>query len=480
MKKIFVSFLIVSVFLWISTSTHAITKSENGITYSLSDDGAAVISVENEEEITIPPYVEFEGKQYPVISIERNAFKGSETRILSIPSTVTYIGSGAFENVFIETLYIESLESWCGIEFEYETYGLELSVSSCTSNPLNLLTKFYVNNELMTDLIIPEEVISLNPFVFSRLRTNKVIFPTYLKEIPVGAFSGATILDDLNFPSRLNYIRRQAFHNSSLGTVNFDPTIMEIGSMAFEGARVGDLIFNGSPWINENAFSKLSGQVNLYLNFNMNNVSNNAFTSITNCYVPSLEVWEHSFISNYEKFDGIYSLYVNNEKVTELSLNSAEAEMDFISGIKDLESLTLEEGSEFLIRITSFQNLKFLSLPASLENIDAINHCPNLSDIVVKAVTPPHNLFKNYTITMKNLFENCVVHVPLESVDGYKKNAGWGLFYNIVGEDFAGIDNPQFNDNENSIIYDLYGRTVNPECLTPGIYIKNGKKFLIK
>lgn len=35
-------------------------------------------------------------------------------------------------------------------------------------------------------------------------------------------------------------------------------------------------------------------------------------------------------------------------------------------------------------------------------------------------------------------------------------------------------------DDEGASMYDLQGRTVNPETARPGIYLRNGKKIVIR
>lgn len=61
-------------------------------------------------------------------------------------------------------------------------------------------------------------------------------------------------------------------------------------------------------------------------------------------------------------------------------------------------------------------------------------------------------------------------------------NAAKAITINVVDEEgeATGISQVSQNDKLTSRIYDLNGRVVNENALKPGIYIKNGKKFVIK
>ena len=61
-------------------------------------------------------------------------------------------------------------------------------------------------------------------------------------------------------------------------------------------------------------------------------------------------------------------------------------------------------------------------------------------------------------------------------------NAAKAITINVIDEESeaTGISQVSQNDKLTSRIYDLNGRVVNENALKPGIYIKNGKKFVIK
>ena len=66
-----------------------------------------------------------------------------------------------------------------------------------------------------------------------------------------------------------------------------------------------------------------------------------------------------------------------------------------------------------------------------------------------------------------------------ESVYGINNNTAKEISISVVGEEATGIANIQ-HASPNTQTYDLNGRKVNENNLKPGMYVKNGRKFVIK
>lgn len=102
-----------------------------------------------------------------------------------MPSSITYIGESAFEECnSLRNVYIIDLSAWCKIDFENET-----------SNPLYYQsvikggTKLYLNGNLLTELIIPDDITKIKDYTFKGCYSlERIIIPDYVSSIGNDAF----------------------------------------------------------------------------------------------------------------------------------------------------------------------------------------------------------------------------------------------------------------------------------------------------
>ena len=93
-----------------------------------------------------------------VTSIGNAAFSGcSSLTGINIPNSVTSIGSSAFYGCTgLTAVHISDLAAWCGIAF-----------GSNNANPLYYAKALYLNNELQTNIVIPENITALGNYTFA-------------------------------------------------------------------------------------------------------------------------------------------------------------------------------------------------------------------------------------------------------------------------------------------------------------------------
>ena len=90
--------------------------------------------------------------------------------------------------------------------------------------------------------------------------------------------------------------------------------------------------------------------------------------------------------------------------------------------------------------------------------------------------------------TVNNAFEGSYInyatlHIPGASINAYSQLEPWNQFKLIVALTDSdpkptGINTIETSNNEKGIIFDLHGRRV--EQPTKGLYIKNGKKYVVR
>ena len=174
-----------------------------GLVYALNEDGesysVAGIGTCTDTHVVIPST--YEGK--PVTVIKAQSFACNTVESVYIPPSIEYIENNAFTSCTnLKEVHISDLKAWCEIDF-----------SAYMGNPLYNAHNLYLNGQLVTELVIPDGVTSLD-------RT----------------FAGCTNITSVQCPDSMLYIGTHAFMNcSALTSINIPKNVWNVNGWTFVG-----------------------------------------------------------------------------------------------------------------------------------------------------------------------------------------------------------------------------------------------------
>ncbi len=163
-----------------------------------------------------------------VTKIERNAFCGCRSlSSITIPASVREIYRDAFLDCdkLTSLYYGGDIESWCGISFEL-----------FNSNPLYCTHNLYINNELVTDFVVPSSIKEIKNYSFYGATCLKSVkFHDSVTRVGLSAFYNCTGLTGaLSIPDSVTSLSNGAFGNcTGLTSVSIPKTVTDLGRGTF-------------------------------------------------------------------------------------------------------------------------------------------------------------------------------------------------------------------------------------------------------
>ena len=318
------------------------------------------------ESVTIP-----EG----VTAIGYDAFSGCKFNALTLPSTITSIGGGAFVN----------------------NYNLQSIICSATTPP------------------------TLDDYAFS----------SHYIDIKVPLSSIAAYRQTEGWKNFTNYYGGEVINNGITYRINEKEAMVAAAEATLTEVNIPSAVeFEGNQYpvikINDNVFADNTNLTAVTLPDGLVEIGAYAFAECQN--LASVTLPESLTTLDHSAFSSCKSL-----RAVKIPSKVTTIPDQCFNGCSSLESVTIPEGVTTIGDRAFYENqLKNLTLPSTITSIgnEAFRNNNNLKSIICSATIPPtlgDNAFSN-DITPS-------IKVPISSIAAYKQANGWKNFTNYYGGD---------------------------------------------
>ena len=428
-KRIFIAVLLVLVLAIVTTVFVACNDDENDIIdikklsafeYTINGEEVIITGLKNinTTEIIIPD---------GVTQIAPYAFRyNDQITSITIPDSLKSIGELAF-GFSINSVHITNLSNWCNINFD----GL-------CSNPLQS-GQLYLNGELVTDLILPDNLTSINDYAFDGCASlTSVTIPDNITDIGDYAFLNCPNIENLILPSfAIKYFRSDKI--KSVTVTSGDK--LDDGAFFYYPELETVTILSNIPCIPRQAFEGCSKLIHITIPDSVKLIDFRAFydcTALSNLNIPEdvTEIASDAFLG---------TPWYNN--LPQGLIYIGKVAYKYRGDMPENTSIKIKEGT---VRIEdwafeSCHGLKSITLPNSVTSIGdyAFYNCSKLSDInIPDKVTTIGNWAFSSCLNLTNIV------IPANTLNiGFAPFSGRGLTSITVS-----AENPKYHSSGNCLI----------------------------
>lgn len=283
---------------------------------------------------------------------------------------------------------------------------------------------------MLENVVVPSSITTLiGQFPdYSQLKTFKFEEGSQCNNIVNEAFfANVKTLISAELPPLATSVPMKMFQGcSSLTTITIPSTVTSLGHWCFQGCTalesVNFVSNNTLTSIGRDAFENCSSLTSITIPSSVTSISQEAFINTTAmaCHItlPNItsipeSCFTHSGITGITIPSSVTTIDIKaleSCKLVNLVIPDSVTSINYLSCANITTLLTVEIGTG----CTSIAQ-------------DAFSSCTNLTNITIKAITPPTLGTKAFDDT-----NNCPIYVPAESVEAYKTATNWSAYANRI------------------------------------------------
>ena len=374
------------------------------------------------------------------VSISPYAFSGcSGLTSITIGNSVTGIGYDAFWGCSgLTGVYISDLAAWCNITF-----------SDISANPLYNAAKLYLNNELVTELTIPNTITEIKAYAFYDYSSlTSVTIGSGVTTIGNEAFRNCSGLTSITIPNSVTSIGNYAFNGCNITSATMPTTL--ISSIPKDNLQT--VVINGGTSIGERAFLNCSGLTSVTIPDSVTSIGQSAFlncSGLTSITIPDsvTSIGQSAFLNcsgltSITIPDSVTSIgngaFVNCSSLTTVNWNAtncttAGSSSNYIfSGSTSLTTVVIGNNVQ-AIPAYAFNNcgvLTSITIPSSVTTIgnEAFRYCRLTSITIPSSVTSiGEYAFDGCNITSATMPTTLISSIPKSNLQTVIINGGTSI-----------------------------------------------------
>lgn len=321
-----------------------------------------------------------------ITSISDRAFKNCRnTTDITIPPSVKKIGQDVFYGCnSLSGIYITDLSAWCKMEMQ--------------TSPLRYAKKLFVNGEILTDLVIPDDITDLGLCFQYCTSITSVTIPKNMKKMNSSAFEGCSNLTHIiwnakDIVNQTGYSSPLYYLNSQITSITFGHDVQFIQpKLCYEMTKLTSVIIpEGIKTIGDEAFRGCRNLSSVTIASTVKHIGSRVFKECTNLsaiYITDLSAWCKIEYPKRRRFHGTnyQGKYVSEDDVDEEDLPLFYAQNLYVNG-KLLTHLVIPNDiSEIDHEFQYCKSIKSITFPPTVRRIGDYKHfaftgCTNLVSV---------------------------------------------------------------------------------------------------